>query len=184
MFSVFSRDPQPMTFNVLRPLLRELDEFMDQQSFNHRESTNSARYLNLSCELDETDTHYVMSFDIPGVRREDLSVELDGNYLHISGERKSEGRNDLKNHGKFQKSFRLIEGVLPEAIVAEYKDGVLRVAIEKPATAKKTKINIADGTSVNRSGGFFKSLIGEKKAKEIMDAKGGRSQNESASIAN
>lgn len=179
MFSVFSNDTQPMAFSILRPMLRELDDMMAREL-----SKDGSRSLGLSCELDETDAHYVMSFDIPGVRREDLNIELDGNILSVSGERKTEGRNESRGHRKFQKSFRLPDGTLPEAITAEHKDGVLRVAVEKPAAAKKTVINITDGASVTRNGGFFKNLIGEKKAKESNEVKVGRSQSDSMSLAN
>jgi hypothetical protein len=73
--------------------------------------------------------------------------------------------------------------VTAESIVAEHKDGVLRLAVQKPSTAKATKINIADGTAQQREGGFFKNLVSNKKTKKAVEINGATSKDEPVAMA-
>lgn len=174
MLPTLSRDFDPATYGFWRPLLRQLDEMFDSQTSSQDRSQRDAwgSDFSPSFEADETDSHYVMSFDIPGVHREDLNIELIGNRLLVSGERKSEGRKNSRRFGRFQQAFTLPDGISADGIVAEHKDGVLRLALRKPEASRPTKIKIADGTAQNRNGGFFKNLVGDKKAKDAVEIKG------------
>jgi HSP20 family protein len=174
MLPMLVNDFDPITYGFWRPLLRQLDEMLDQ-----RVPTEPAAGF----ELDETDQHWVMSFDVPGVQREDLSVEVTGNRLLVSGERKADGRTG-RRHGKFQRTFTLPDGVTADAVVAEHKDGVLRLAVRKPEAARPTKISIGDGAAQPRTGGFFKSLMGEKRAKDTLVVKGATAKGEPVALAN
>ncbi len=182
MLPVLSRDFDPATYGFWRPLLRQLDEMFDAQNSPQDLSQRDAWGPNF--EMDETDDHYVVSFDIPGVNREDLNIEMVGNRLSISGERKSEGRKTSRRFGRFQQVFTLPDGISADGIVAEHKDGVLRLALRKPEASRPTKIKIADGSAQVRSGGFFKSLVGDKKAKEsALEIKGATAKNEPQAAA-
>lgn len=182
MLPVISKDLGPITYNFWRPLFRQLDEMFDQQALSTRDLDAARSEYMPHYEIDETADHYVMSFDVPGVNKNDLSIEMTGNRLLISGERKSDERNGGRRYGKFQKIFTLPDGVTAEGIVAEHKDGVLRLAIEKPTSAKATKIKIADGASQNRDGGFFKSLVSSKK-RDAINVKNGDPQVNSTAMA-
>jgi HSP20 family protein len=166
MLPLLSQDFEPITYEFWRPFLRELD------------SDHTPRY-----EVDETDSHYVMSFDVPGVHRDDLSIEMTGNQLTVAGERKAQGHNASRRYGKFQQVFTLPEGVSAEGIVAEHKDGVLRLAIQKPAAMKATRIKIADGAAQQRSGGFFKNLVGDRSEKKPVEIQGATAKNEPTAMA-
>ena len=157
--------------NPWSAFFRDIDTVFNSLPRSAREPLEyDATALSPAYDLEENEDHYLLSFDIPGVSRDDLNIEVTGNRLVVSGERKSEGKGSGRRYGKFQQVFTLPEGVTAETMHADYKDGVLRLAIQKPTAAKPTKIEIGDGSS--KAGGFLKSLIGEKKtAKEGSVAK-------------
>jgi HSP20 family protein len=82
--------------------------------------------------------------DLPGVKKEDIHVDLKGDVLTISGERKTKKEVKEKDYykmessyGKFQRSFTLPENTDAENIDANSKDGVLEVIIPKVKKSKK-----------------------------------------------
>ncbi len=86
----------------------------------------------------EADDAYYIEVDLPGVKKEDISIDVNDNVLTISGERKvEEERKDEEFYriesvyGTFERSFTLPEDVDPDKIEAEAKDGVLIVKIPK-----------------------------------------------------
>ena len=92
----------------------------------------------------EADDAYYIEVDLPGVKKEDISIDVDDNVLTISGERKvEEERKDEEFYrvesvyGKFERSFTLPEDVDAEKIEAEAKDGVLTVKIPKAQVVEK-----------------------------------------------
>ncbi len=103
-----------------------------------------------ACEISETETHYQMSVDLPGIKKEDVKIELNDNTLTISGERKSEKKaGDERNvkyvekyYGTFTRSFTLPTTVDTEKIEARYEDGVLSLEIPKAPLARTRKIEI------------------------------------------
>lgn len=115
-------------------------------------------------DLRETDNEYLMSFDLPGVRRDQINIEVHGDRLHVSAERQNEyqeGENTnylvQKGYGRFQKAFLLPEGANRESIEANYEDGVLYLLIPKAVKQEAQKIKV--GESKAR---FFKRLVGKK----------------------
>jgi HSP20 family protein len=87
---------------------------------------------------------YHVEVDLPGVKKEDINVNVQDNVLTISGERKSKEEVKEENYykvesqyGKFERSFTLPENVDAEDIHAESQDGVLEVVIPKLKVAKK-----------------------------------------------
>lgn len=98
----------------------------------------------------ETNTAYELQLSLPGVRKEDVQIEMDGDRLLIAGERKvnTEG-NEEKYHlvesfyGKFSRSFVLPDQAQKEAIEATMVDGILTVKVPKnEAKPSKTAISI------------------------------------------
>lgn len=123
------------------------------------------------CEVEETSDHYVMSLDVPGVKKENIKVRLHNGVLTVSGERKlqheekKEGQyRSERSYGSFQRSFSLPEEVKAEQIQTEYKDGVLQIAIPKVADSKAQEIKIGESKP-----GFFERLLSKKDQK--TDAK-------------
>ncbi|MBV9416418.1 MAG: Hsp20/alpha crystallin family protein [Solirubrobacterales bacterium] len=100
----------------------------------------------------ETDDHFVLRADLPGMTESDVNIELDDNVLTISGERKSEHEQSREGYyrverasGSFSRSLTLPEGVDAEGIQASFDNGVLEVRIPKPEQHKPRKVQILVG---------------------------------------
>jgi HSP20 family protein len=110
----------------------------------------------------ETDDELVLSFDLPGIREDEIAVELDDNILTVSGkrERTSEHSNDRfyrfeRRFGAFSRSVTLPQGVQEDAIRANYANGVLEVRVPKPEGPKPKRIQVGgrdaiEGTSTRK----------------------------------
>lgn len=129
-----------------------------------------------SCDINETNDHYMVSFDMPGVKKENIKIEIQGSQLVISGERQREmkeqdGEATLRHeraYGKFERTFILPTSVNAEKIEAHYENGVLNVALPKSENAKSRTVQIQTGQN-----SFFSKLLGSKKegTKELKDVK-------------
>lgn len=124
------------------------------------------------CDIDETDTHYLLSFDLPGLKKEDIKMDLRDNMLTVSGERKEEREEDKKGryrseryYGSFERSFALPANIKADQVDANYSEGVLRVAVPKAEATQSQQIKIGEGKS-----SFWDKLTGQKKedAKKIQ----------------
>ena len=90
---------------------------------------------------------YHIEVDLPGVKKDDISVDIKDDILTISGERKTKKEVKEKDYykmessyGKFQRSFTLPDNIDAENIEANSKDGVLEVVIPKmERSTKETK---------------------------------------------
>jgi HSP20 family protein len=103
-------------------------------------------------DLVETDEHFVLRADLPGVDENDVKVELEDNVLTISGERRHE--QEVRNggcyrieraSGAFARTLTLPEGVEADAVQASFDKGVLEVRIPKPAERKPRRVAISVG---------------------------------------
>jgi HSP20 family protein len=92
---------------------------------------------------------YHVEVDLPGVNKEDITVDVKDNVLSISGERKH--REEVKredyyklesSYGKFQRSFTLPKGVDSENVKASAENGVLEITIPKLSQEEKKKITV------------------------------------------
>ena len=91
----------------------------------------------------------VFQAELPGVNKDDVEVQVEGNVLTLRGQRKKEKEvNGEQYHrveryyGGFVRSFTLPTGIDKEKIRAEYRDGVLRLDLPKGEGAKPKKIKI------------------------------------------
>jgi HSP20 family protein len=103
-------------------------------------------------DLVETDDHFVLKADLPGLTDEDVKIDVEGDVLTISGERKSEQEDKRdgyvrveRSYGAFRRSLTLPEGVDPEAVTASFDRGVLEVRIPKPQERKPRRVAIQVG---------------------------------------
>jgi HSP20 family protein len=102
-----------------------------------------------SCESAEIDKEITVKFDVPGIRKEDIKVQIQNNRLSISGERKEEksekkGKNHFSEvfYGSFERSFTLPAEVLADKVSAECKDGVLTIHVPKADMPKAKPVEI------------------------------------------
>jgi HSP20 family protein len=141
----------------LMDLQRNLDRVFDQTFGDRSDRWADEAVFHPVCEVDETDSHFVMSVDLPGVNKKDINIEARDNQLIISGERKSEKKErgfSERLYGKFYRVITLPNGVDTNKIEAHYQDGVLNVALPKAESAKPKQIKISDG-----KGSFFGRLV-------------------------
>ena len=102
--------------------------------------------LSVPSEMHETETRYFMTFDLPGVSRDDLDVKLADSRLIISGKRRpldtvNGGLNQSgeASYGKFQKIVMLPPFVDPDKMEANYNDGVLQLTIPKTEASQRSR---------------------------------------------
>ncbi len=98
-------------------------------------------------DVTETDAEYVFELEVPGVQREDISVDLNGADLAITGEvkdREREGKlhRSTRRTGKFAYRVTLPRKVDGEKVEAKLVDGVLTVRAPKLEAAKPRRIEI------------------------------------------
>ena len=130
-------------FGLMRNLLRwdpfrELDYGFDVQS-----------PFTPSFDIRETPEAYVFEADMPGIKREDLDLNLTGNRITITGRREARERREGENlfisersHGSFTRSFNLPDGVDGAKVSAELKDGVLTLTLAKVPEVQPKRIQI------------------------------------------
>ena len=98
-------------------------------------------------DLRETEDEYLVLVDLPGVKPEDVVVELNDQVLSISGSRgpveTGDARRIERSYGSFVRRLTLPQGVDADHIVAEYHDGQLELRVPKPAETKPKKIAIS-----------------------------------------
>lgn len=137
--------------NFLNPF-RELSLFdnsfdrLFNQLASFRRSADIENWFSPSCDIIDDKTQYVLKFDMPGVDKKDLKVELNEHQLTVSAERRSETETDEKNkylseirYGSYSRSFTLPEQVDEKKIEAKLESGVLTLKVPKTETAKTTK---------------------------------------------
>ena len=110
-------------------------------------------------DLMETEDHFVLRADLPGLSEQDVSIELEDNVLTISGERRSEHEEREEGYyrverasGAFSRALTLPEGVDPEAIEASFEKGVLEVRVPKPEQRKPRRVAISVGQGADAGG--------------------------------
>lgn len=124
---------------------RMMDEFL-------RAPASGSRVTGFTPQLDvhETEDEYLVLVDLPGVKSEDVSIELNDQVLTVSGSRvpieTSSSPLVERPYGSFTRTLTLPKGVDGDAIVANYADGVLELHIPKPVEAKPKRIAIGAGS--------------------------------------
>ena len=106
--------------------------------------------LQIKVEVEESDKSYKVKAEIPGVKKEDISIQIDGNQVSISAESKQE--KDVKENGKvirseryygsLYRSFSLGQDVDQSGASAKYADGILELTLPKKATSASRKLTV------------------------------------------
>lgn len=100
-------------------------------------------------DIAESETQFEISAELPGLQKDQISIDLENGRLTISGERKFENEDEGKNYhrvetsyGTFSRSFYLPDSIDEDTINATYTDGVLNITIDKQEEKVKKKIEI------------------------------------------
>lgn len=134
---------------TLRDLQREVDTIFDQ-FFNRSGDNNSGSAVWAPrTDLVETDNAYRLHLDVPGMTKEDISINLQNNTLTVSGTRAAEQTDEgdeyvrvERTFGNFHRTFTLPEAVDAENIEATYDNGVLEISVPKTKKTARRQIEI------------------------------------------
>lgn len=140
--AIVSYDP----FRNVRTLQNEINRLFDA---DRDDGVGSMAPWALKVDIKEDQDHIMLKADIPGMKQEDISVNVENNTLTISGERKfeqEEKRDDYhrveRSYGRFSRSFQLPNTTDLSKIDADYKAGVLTVTLPKLPEAKPRAIEV------------------------------------------
>ena len=130
---------------------RLFNTFFDSPSKGNGSRAVMRRWIP-AMDVAQSDDHYVLRADLPGLTESDVKIELEDNVLTISGERKAEHEERKEGYyrverssGSFSRSLTLPEGVDADGIKANFDNGVLEVRIPKPEQHKPRKVQISLG---------------------------------------
>lgn len=127
---------------------RSFSDIMDE-FFNDAVATRRDSFVP-GIDISETDDQFLVSVELPGMKREDIDVHFDNGRLTISGERKFEDEEKGKTwhkvenrYGSFTRTFQLPDNVDEDSIKAKYEDGLLKLTINKTEDKVKKQIEIS-----------------------------------------
>jgi len=102
-----------------------------------------------SIEVREEADKFTLHADLPGLKKEDFNISVQGNQLILKGERKSEKESKEKGYfyseryyGAFSRAFEFPTEIETDKVKAAYKDGVLELTLPKAESAKPKQIQI------------------------------------------
>jgi HSP20 family protein len=135
------RDFEQVTERMRRMLDETFGGFAWPSSLTEREGWSPL------VDIEETDDAYIVEADLPGVKREDVNIELAGKELVIAGEikeheRKGALRRRTRRTGRFDFRVSLPDQVDAEKIEANLAEGVLTVHVPKSERAQRRRIEI------------------------------------------
>ena len=129
---------------ILKPSNNNVRPFMFDNFFdNGFENSFSPKV-----DIVENEKSFDFNFAVPGMKKEDLNIEIDKGHLTVSGERKINSTKDNYHsietgYGKFSRSFQLPENINEDKIDAIHQDGILNISIMKdPKSIVKKSIKI------------------------------------------
>jgi len=144
--------------NIARfdPFLTRLDPFGDSFEDVFRRMLRPVRWevegapAEIKVDVEESDKAYTVKAEIPGVKKEDISVQIDGNVVSISAEAKREKEVKEKGklirseryYGSLMRSFSLGHDVNEAEANAKYADGVLELTLPKKTTVAAKKLTV------------------------------------------
>jgi HSP20 family protein len=137
--------------NITRfdPFGEPLDDFF-RRMFKPVRWEAEEQALNIKLDVEEDDKSYRIKAEIPGVKKEDINVRIDGTQVSISAESRRE--NEVKEkgkvirseryHGSLFRSFSLAHDVDQAGASAKYADGILELSLPKKAGAQARKLTV------------------------------------------
>ncbi len=146
------RNPSLSPWRELEEASSRLSRFFDD--FSAGGSSEGAATWLPAVNVEESKDELVLTAELPGMKQEDISIEIENNVLSISGEKteqRTEGDEQRRYHvwerryGSFQRSFTLPRTVKADDVRAHYEAGILEIHLPKVAEAKSRKIAIEAG---------------------------------------
>jgi HSP20 family protein len=133
-------------WSLLSQLQKELER--SQETQNGESSVSTAEWSPAVDIKEETDK-FVLHADIPGVKPEEIEINMEAGVLTVKGEKKTETKTEKegykrveRTHGSFYRRFSLPDSANGEAISAKSKNGVLEITIPKREAIKPKRIDV------------------------------------------
>jgi len=126
----------------------ELDRVFETSFGSFFRPLGSLNRWNPAVDVYQDKEQFTVYAELPGLKKEEIEISLNGDTLTIRGERKHEtnGGQDFRTDryfGKFQRSLTLPVSVNSEKVNATYKDGILKVVLPKAEEAKPKQIPVS-----------------------------------------
>lgn len=108
-----------------------------------------ARKWNLAIDVVERDDGYVLRADVPGLKPDEVKIEVEGDVLTVSGEHEESEEEKKDNYvrrerryGSFSRSVTLPKGVTADQVEASCRDGIVEVSFPKPKKEERKAVTI------------------------------------------
>ena len=139
-------------WNPTRSLMTDFDRIFDSMFTHDLPQFSSTNSWMLAVDVNETETEFFLSADMPGLDKKDVSVDIHDGVITIKGERAIANEKPTDGYrirerqlGSFNRSFRLPDNVNEDKVAAKFKNGVLTV------TLPKTKEILTEGRQIKIS---------------------------------
>lgn len=151
-----NRDISPL--RDMRRFMSQFDDFFNEMTPDllsartwPESGLESLAEFTPSVDIEENDEMYLISADLPGLKKDDIKIDISGNTMKVSGEKhreiKEEGYYE-RSSGRFSRSFNLPESVDTKKVEANFEDGVLKIVLPKTEVkASHQEIKIQSGAA-------------------------------------
>ncbi len=134
-------------------MMREFSDEMDRTFRGFAPSVEAGAWAP-AVDIQESNGNLVVTAELPGLKKEEVKVELTDDALIIQGERKCEHKEERegfykseRSYGHFYRSIALPEGAKTDQAKAELNEGVLKVSVPVPEAKKKVRqVTVEEGT--------------------------------------
>ena len=138
-------------FEDMTRLQREVNRlFEDRSATRGGAETASTRAWSPLVDILEDRNEIVVKAELPGIKQEEIDIELTGDTLTLRGERKFEDTPHKDNYvriersyGSFQRAFTIGVPVQHDGVKASYKDGILEIHLPKSEETKPKKVQVS-----------------------------------------
>ena len=146
-------------FPLFHGLSRELDAIFDRMKMEKPFFEPTEMMWNPEMEVETKGNEFRVTLDVPGLKKEEITVEVGDEHLILRGERKHETEEKKegyfkteRTYGSFYRALPLPEGVKPEEAKAKLTDGVLTITMPMAMAAVSTtrKLEIGEGTPIKK----------------------------------
>ncbi|QDK36459.1 Hsp20/alpha crystallin family protein [Bdellovibrio sp. NC01] len=141
----FSSSPFKEMSNFQNRIDRMMNELLELKG----QSPSGTMDFSPSSEITEEENQYLLKVDLPGVKKEDVKVEVSGDTMTIKAERKTEKEEKSKkrflseiSYGSYIRSFSLPQSIDEKKVDAKFENGVLQITIPKTETSKSKQISV------------------------------------------